>query len=186
MNIHINAPLPPFIDTKRLRLRPHRLSDCGPISETLSDFRVTRMLARVPYPYGEDDARDWLNLILAPDDGWHFAITQPADDVHIGTISIEHRQQAWHLGYYLNRYYWGRGFMSEAASGLIERFFSRHGNVALHSGAYAENRASQRVQEKLGFRVTGLRDLYSVSTSQMIPEVTTELKANEFQPFEFA
>ena len=76
------GPLP-VITTDRLVLRPHRLSDADAIADTLSDFAVTRMLARVPAPYDRQDALDWLVPVTAggmPD--WQFAITA-GDDAHI-------------------------------------------------------------------------------------------------------
>ena len=83
------------------------------------------MLARVPVPYDRQDATDWLSRAtstITPD--WSLAITA-GDDVHLGVISIELRHGLWHLGYWLNRYYWGKGLMSEAFGSAIDRFFRR-------------------------------------------------------------
>lgn len=178
--------LMPEIETGRLRLRPVRMCDAEAIASSLSDFAITRMLTRPPYPFALEDATDWLNCATAEGSPhWSAAITQPADGVLIGVATIELRRGGYHLGYWLNRYYWGRGFMSEAASGLVDRFFRRMGAVNLHSGALAENPASLRVQQKLGFSVTGLRDTYSVSRGQMLQEVTTALTPEYFRPYTF-
>ncbi len=57
----IRRPGPcPVIATARLVLRPHRPSDAEAIAQSLGDFAVTRMLARVPAPYDRQDALDWL------------------------------------------------------------------------------------------------------------------------------
>ena len=50
----------PVITTERLVLRPHKLSMRPAIAESLGDFKVARMLARVPQPYDRQDALDWL------------------------------------------------------------------------------------------------------------------------------
>ncbi|WP_026615461.1 MULTISPECIES: GNAT family N-acetyltransferase [Ensifer] len=167
----------PVIETERLRLRPHRLSDAPAIAESLSDFQVARMLARVPAPYDQQDALDWLNRQTAnvlPD--WTLAITA-GDDVHIGCIGIELRHGRWHVGYWLNRFYWGKGLASEAVYAAVERFFRRMPEVTLHSGVFADNPASLRLQEKLGFKVTGCSQIYALARNAMVAHIETRLAA---------
>lgn len=172
----------PDIETARLRLRPHRPGDADAVAQSLADFQVARMLARVPAPYDRQDATDWLSRVrsgLTPD--WALAITT-GDDVHIGVVGLELRHGLWHLGYWLNRYYWGKGLMSEAASAAIERFFRRMPEVVLHSGAFADNTASLRIQEKLGFSVKSCSDLYSLARNAVAPHIETELTQAGFRP----
>lgn len=168
------------LETNRLVLRPQRLSDAGSIAEALSDFQVNRMLARVPAPYYRQDALEWLIMRTSgtlPD--WDFAITCE-DDTLIGVVSIEKRRGEWHLGYWLNRPYWGRGYMSEAVAAVLERFFEAMPDEVLYSGVFADNPASMRVQEKLGFRVTGCHEAYAVARSSMVTHLDTELTMAEF------
>lgn len=170
----------PTIETSRLVLRPQRLADAGSIAESLSDFQVTRMLARVPAPYYRQDALEWLILRTSgtlPD--WDFAITT-GDDTLIGVVSVERRHGEWHLGYWLNRFYWGKGYMTEAVAAVVERFFRRMPGETLHSGVFADNPASLRVQQKLGFHITGCRETYAVARSSMVAHIDTELKAEDF------
>ncbi|CAN7343992.1 GNAT family N-acetyltransferase [Rhizobium sp. LjRoot30] len=170
----------PVIRTERLILRPHRLGDADAIAESFSDFRVTRMLSRVPVPYHRQDALDWLVPQLSgmlPD--WALAITT-GDDVHIGVVSIELRHGQWHVGYWLNRFYWGRGYMSEATAAAIERFFRRMPETTLYSGVFADNPASLRIQEKLGFRLTGCGDVFCVARNAMVPHIQTVLAPDAF------
>ena len=165
----------PVIETARLTLRPYRLSDADAFAESLADFAVTRMLARVPAPYHRQDALDWLTPRVSgtfPD--WGFAITD--GDAPVGLVSLELRHGQWHLGYWLNRYYWGRGYMSEAAAAAIERFSRRMPETAIHSGVFADNPASLRIQEKLGFRITGCRDIYCSARNAMVPHLETVLE----------
>jgi len=170
----------PTIETERLVLRPQRLTDAGSIADTLADFQVTRMLARVPAPYYKQDALEWLILRTSgtlPD--WDFAITT-GDDTLIGVVSVERRHGQWHLGYWLNRFYWGKGYMTEAVGAVVERFFRRMSNEVLHSGVFADNPASLNVQEKLGFRITGCSEVYAVARATMVAHIDTELTAEGF------
>ncbi|OAP39025.1 acetyltransferase [Sinorhizobium glycinis] len=171
----------PVIETERLRLRPHRLSDAAAIAESLGDFRVARMLARVPAPYDQQDALDWLNRQAAnvlPD--WTLAVTS-GDDVHIGCVGIELRQGEWHVGYWMNRFYWGKGLASEAIHTAVERFFRRMPDAVLHSGVFADNPASLKVQEKLGFRITGCSQIFARARNSMVAHIETRLTAEDLR-----
>lgn len=172
----------PLVQTDRLVLRPHRISDAEAIAQSLGDFRVSRMLARVRAPFDRQDAMEWLSSItsgLLP--GWALAITT-GDDVHIGVVAFEWRAGSWHLGYWLNRFFWGRGYMSEAVHAATGRFLMRMPGVEVHSGVFADNQASLRVQEKVGFRITGLSEVYSAARGAMVPHVETCLLAGDFRP----
>ncbi|GAJ95759.1 GNAT family N-acetyltransferase [Rhizobium rhizogenes] len=176
-DVRILTPGPtPIIQTERLTLRPHRLSDADAITESLSDFAVTRMLARVPTPYDRQDALDWLVQHTAGlDTGWDLAVTEK-DDVHIGMAGIDLRHGRWHLGYWLNRYYWRRGIMGEAVGATLERFARRMPDVAVFSGIFADNPASLKLQQKLGFEIIGCSEVYSFARNTMVPHIETVLK----------
>ena len=166
----------PVIQTGRLTLRPHRLSDADMIAESLSDFAVTRMLARVPAPYDRQDALDWLvehTSGLGVD--WELAITE-RDDAHIGWVRIQLRHGRWHLGYWLNRFYWRQGIMTEAVKAALERFARRMPEVAVYSGVFADNPASLKLQQKLGFEIIGCSEIYSFARTTMVPHIETVLK----------
>ncbi|ASY64638.1 50S ribosomal protein acetyltransferase [Sinorhizobium sojae CCBAU 05684] len=169
----------PVIETKRLTLRPHRLADAPAIAGSLADFKVARMLMRVPAPYHQQDALDWLNRqTVLPD--WALAITS-GDDVHIGCVGIELREGQWHVGYWLNRFYWGRGIMTEAVHAAVERFFRRLPEATLGSGVFADNPASLKVQEKLGFQVTGCNQVFARARNAMVAHIETRLTAEDLR-----
>jgi len=140
------------------------------------------MLARVPQPYHRDDALDWLvrqTSGLVPD--WTLAITT-GDDIHIGMVGMEFRKGEWHLGYWLNRFYWDRGYMTEAAGAVLERFFRRMPQATVYSGAFADNLASLNIQRKLGFRIVNADEVFSVARNSMVPHIETALQASDLTP----
>ena len=177
-----NVPGPcPVITTKRLVLRPHKLSDATAIAESLGDFKVSRMLARVPQPYDRQDGLDWLVAHasgLLPD--WTLAITT-GDDIHIGMVGLEMRGARWRLGYWLNRLYWDRGYMTEAVAGTLERFLRRVPEAQIFSGAFADNLASLNIQKKLGFRIVDANEIFSLSRNRMVPHIETMLLPEDFR-----
>jgi RimJ/RimL family protein N-acetyltransferase len=100
----------------------------------------------------------------------------------IGIIGIEPgRGGDPTLGYWLGHAYWGRGYMSEATSALVNRFFESRGADALASGYFAGNGASWRIQDKLGFRMAGERVLHSRPWGKDLPHIDTILTRDRFE-----
>lgn len=171
----------PVITTERLVLRPHRITDATAIAESLGDFKVSRMLSRVPQPYDRQDALDWLvphASGILPD--WTLAITT-GDDAHIGVVHMEMRRGRWYLGYWLNRLYWDRGYMTEAVAATLERFYRRMPETQVFSGAFADNLASLNVQKKLGFTIVDANQLFSTSRNRTVPHIETMLLPEDFR-----
>ncbi|MCJ8518758.1 RimJ/RimL family protein N-acetyltransferase [Pseudorhizobium tarimense] len=171
----------PVISTARVVLRPHRLTDADAIAQSLSDFAVARMLARIPQPYDRQDGLDWLQMQLSGTlPGWNLAITT-GDDVHIGVVGLELRGPHWHLGYWLNRFYWGKGLMTEAVAAILDRALRRMPDVEIHSGVFADNPASLTIQQKLGFRIIGCGELFNLSRNAMVTHIETRLTSADFR-----
>jgi RimJ/RimL family protein N-acetyltransferase len=193
----------PLIRTGRLTLRRPESRDAEAIATALTNFRVSKMLTRVPQPYHYEDATDWLgSLAEEKPEGWFFAITLGgvrailapgseaangnASDRLVGFVSIERREaegrDGWHIGYWLDESLWGRGIMSEALNAVIARFFAAHMGETLLSAVMVDNPASLRLQGKLGFDVTGVSEAYSMARAAMVRLVTTELTFGGYIP----
>ena len=66
----------PLIRTGRLTLRRPVAGDAEAIANALANYRVAKMLTRVPQPYHLEDAEDWLGWLEDEGrDAWVFAIT---------------------------------------------------------------------------------------------------------------
>lgn len=196
-------PRQPLIRTGRLTLRRPAARDAEAIAGALANHRVARMLSRVPQPYHLEDAEDWLASIEGADsEAWLFAITLGGvrailapeveaangnvSDRLIGLVAIEWRETGertgWHLGYWLAEEHWGKGIMTDAVNAVIARFFSVMMGETLFSSVAADNPASLRIQGKLGFDVTGVEDVYSVSRAESVRLITTELTFGGYMP----
>jgi RimJ/RimL family protein N-acetyltransferase len=66
------------------------------------------------------------------------------------------------VAYRLTRGAWGRGIATEAARALVAHALGPLGLSRVVAVTYPENRASQRVLDKLGFERRGLREYKGV------------------------
>ena len=71
--------------------------------------------------------------------------------------------------------------MSEAARGLIAHMFALTRSEAIYAGAFADNVASLRVQEKIGFVRDGVTMLYSRPHDRALAHVNTALARESFE-----
>ena len=62
------------------------------------------------------------------------------------------------IGYWVNKKYWGHGYVTEAAKEAIRFAFEVLNKTAVWAGYYEGNERSKRVQEKLGFINNGKCD----------------------------
>ena len=174
---------PPAIQTARLVLRAPAADDIDAIVAGIGDFDVARMLAEVPHPYSRADAERFIAAAAAG----HAARTDlnliiEADGVAVGGLGLHGRPPAPdRFGYWLRRDRWGAGLAVEAARAVLAFAFETLGCERIPSGVFADNRASLRVQEKLGFAVTGESEHFCRSRGQTLRLIETELTRARFR-----
>jgi RimJ/RimL family protein N-acetyltransferase len=87
-----------------------------------------------------------------------------AEDTVVGwavTNLHDVRAHVAHIGYYVLPDYWGNGYASEAAQLLVAYAFDELNAHRVEASVQADNPASKRVLEKLGFQQEGTkRDAY--------------------------
>lgn len=157
--------------TKRLTLRPPVALDADDIAVGLSNWKVARNLAMAPYPYFSADALDWIRGPASDPASLVYTIHR---EKLIGVVSLEGGPEP-QLGYWLAEEAHGHGYMTEAVQALIGHARSIRGIRRITSSAFIDNPSSLRVQEKLGFRVTGITQTFSRSRDTMVDATTTEL-----------
>jgi RimJ/RimL family protein N-acetyltransferase len=143
------------IETKRLKLRPVRMSDASRIARFCDDPGVGRMLAQTPLPYLEAAAEGWimtLNARAPLERDFVFAAELESEGL-IGCVGAHKGDQGdVEIGYWFGRPYWGRGLGSEAVGGFVAEANTLG---ALNAGHFVDNPASGRLLEKVGFAYTG-------------------------------
>ena len=144
----------PLLRTERLMLRAPCRGDVPAIVRFAADRRVAENTARIPHPYGVDDAEQFIASINREAGSATFAIV--LDGVAIGVCGIELREAGAELGCWLGAPHWGRGYATEAVRAVIDYGFGELSHDVLQSGARVSNPASRRVLEKCGFQWTGV------------------------------
>ena len=138
------------LESDRLILRPPRPSDITAMTVWLSDYDVAKMTVRVPYPYYEAYAEDF--IAAAPQH--RFVITRKDGGLFLGMIGL-HPEEDCEFGYWLGKPFWGMGYATEAARRLVKFAFEEMGQGHVSAGWYHDNPASGHVLAKLGARHNG-------------------------------
>src|ERR1700722_1446407 len=145
----------PVLATARLVLRAPRRSDVKAIASFANDRRIAANTARIPHPYGIEDAEQFIAAVNKREGEACFVIM--LECAPIGVCSVDLREDGPEVGYWLGVPYWGRGFATEAVRALIDHAFGDLEHETLISGARVTNPASLRVLEKCGFQWAGVR-----------------------------
>jgi RimJ/RimL family protein N-acetyltransferase len=143
------------LETERLMLRRPTLADVKAIAHLANDRRIAENTRRLPHPYSQDHAIEFVRAIADNKRETVFLIEN--NFVPIGMVGVDWRHpDAPELGYWLGVEHWGRGFATEAVRALIDHAFTDLALEALQAGARVTNPASRRVLEKCGFQWTGV------------------------------
>ena len=151
-------------ETERLSARPPVLKDAEAIHRLFQDKDIAWNLARAPWPYALEDAQWWIgNTAKTRAKGTEYAVVlEHAEHGLIGSVGmLQVQDNIWEIGYWIGKPFWGQGFVSEAARGLLDWAERELGVTQFVSGHVDDNPASGRVLEKLGFCRIGEQSMYT-------------------------
>jgi RimJ/RimL family protein N-acetyltransferase len=148
-----------FIPTKRLLLRPGWIDDAPELTNALADEAIARNLCRLPWPYTQGDALNFLSSThgkLAPE----FLIYARTDAAPllvggIGLVFDDTHDDMPELGYWIAKDHWGKGYATEAGHAVINHALYSLKIAGIRAGHFLDNPGSGRVLKKLGFIPTG-------------------------------
>jgi RimJ/RimL family protein N-acetyltransferase len=168
-----------FHRSERLLLRPGWSEDARELTARIADFAVVRNLSRVPWPYTEEHAAEWLARPREPRlPEFLLTLPGPAGTQIIGACGLHEGETGEiEMGYWIARDRWGQGFATEAARSVmrVARLLGHRRVVACHA---SDNPASGRVLRKAGFVPTGrMRTFHSLGRGRDVeaPELAAEL-----------
>ena len=146
---------PCVLETDRLMLRRPTLADVKAIARLANDRRIAENTRRLPYPYLQDHAIEFVRGTANNARAAVFLIEN--NYTPIGVAGVDwHQPDAPELGYWLGVEHWGQGFGTEAARAVIDFVFEEFDVEQLSSGARVTNPSSRNILEKCGFQWSGV------------------------------
>ena len=145
-----------LIETPRLQMREFCLEDTDAVFEFGSNPEVAKYTGD-KVTKTKEDARKIITDIWLPEYKKYgyarYALIHKADDKLIGFCGLKYepRLEGPDIGYRMLPEYWGKGLGTEAAKATLEYAVQTLGLKKIFGEAVAENVASCRILEKLGF-----------------------------------
>ncbi len=152
----------PTLYTPRLTLRPYVPTDASALQRLAGAREIADTTKRIPHPYPDGAAEIWIAMQV---NAWEaqtaasFAIVDRANTQYMGGIglSIASATVSAELGYWLGVPFWGQGFCTEAARGILAFAFNELKLHRVAANYLTRNPASGRVMEKLGMQYEGVQ-----------------------------
>jgi len=162
-----------FARTPRLTLRPGWPEDAAAVTQAVSHESVAMNLSRLPWPYADVDAAEWLAMPRGSTDVTLVILVHgPPTPRLIGAISLDRESgDVPELGYWLTPDAWGRGYATEAGHAVLHMARHALGLKRVRSRHFVDNPASGRVLGKLGFRETGRGATFSRARGREVASV---------------
>ncbi|WFB66245.1 GNAT family N-acetyltransferase [Chryseobacterium sp. WX] len=145
----------PVLQTERLILSQLEEKDIPFIVELLQHRIFSDLTSNIPYPYVENDARSWVKMskeAFENNAGYTFAIRNKEGQI-MGAIGLHDREDdKAELGYWIGIPYWNKGYVTEAAKGIIDFGFDELKLNKIFATHFLHNPASGRIMEKIGMK----------------------------------
>ena len=156
------------LETERLILRNYKITDIEDYWEYVSQEKVGPMCGWPQYT-DKQKAVERLAIEIAKPN--KFAIVWKENNKVIGSVELmdykperyeteAEKENSKEMAFLLHEGYWGKGIMPEACRAVMKYAFEKLKVPSIFIGHAEANKQSGRVQEKLGFRITGRRENY--------------------------
>ncbi len=144
--------------TDRLILREYTVDDAKSIMKIFNQKEVMKWIHGVPYPCTLNQVK---KILKENEKGaYYFAITVRKEDKIIGSIWFRHLEEETNykiaeLGYLIDKDEWGRGYVTEAITKIIQWGFKNLKLNKIYETTCIENKPSQKILKKFKFKLEG-------------------------------
>ena len=155
------------------QIRSFRTQDAPALAKYGNNRAVWRNIwDQHPYPYGIEDADEWIQYAMQQSPETIFAIASPREA--IGCIGMlpqgDVARLSAEVGYWLGEPFWGRGIATGALKALTEYAFAELDLVRLYATVMEWNPPSARVLEKAGYSYEGLMRKSAIKDGQVVDQ----------------
>ncbi len=135
-------------------LRPYTLEDAEALTSIANNRKISINLRDAfPYPYSNEDAKNFITMCLEKEVQTVFAIIykgQLAGSISLHPLEDVYRRTA-EIGYFIGEAFWGKGIATKSVEMLTKFGFESLHLARIFAGIFESNKASMRVLEKNGF-----------------------------------
>lgn len=141
----------------KVKIRAWHKNDKQPLLQLINNKKIwDNVLDRLPYPYTEKDADEWLKLNVGINPVLNFVIE--ADGKFAGSIGMtpgkDVHRHSWEIGYWLGEPFWNKGIITQAIHQAELHIWKSHPSVTrIFAKVFEHNSASMRALEKNGFQL---------------------------------
>lgn len=144
-----------MLNSTRLTLKKPTLADAPDMAKYLNRKDTAHMMSHVPYPYTLDDAHEFITGTTATIQTDLFNAIYNKSNDFMGIIGILPKSTGDEIAYWLGHPFWGKGYMTEAATLIVNEYFKVTDKNELFVTHLLTNNKSESVIQKLGFIYTG-------------------------------
>jgi RimJ/RimL family protein N-acetyltransferase len=164
----------PTITTPRLLLRAFTDNDVEPMYHILNQEGVLRYFPPIDPPPRDRVQRMILGLLRHWEERGYglWAVESRPSGALLGRCGLQHlpETEGVEVDFILGRPFWGQGFATEAGRASIRYGFERLGVESIVGIVHLDNRASQRVLEKLGMELVEQKEYFGMECYRYVVE----------------
>ncbi len=160
----------PELRTDRLLLRDFREDDIPALVRLAGAREVAATTLRIPHPYTEEHAKQFLEMRQDQKFGYSFAITLLATGELCGAVGLhpDPVHPRAELGYWIGVPYWGHGYATEAARAAVDFGFRELKLQRIFAHHFQGNAVSGRVLQKIGMKYEGCQRRHIEKWGQLL------------------
>ncbi len=152
-------------------LREWKKSDSAALAKIANNKKIwDNVRDRLPYPYAEQDAKEWLALVKKQKIVTTFCIE--VDGELAGSIGFTLKEDVYRksaeIGYFIGENFWGRGIATEAIRQLVNYIEKNFDLVRIYAEVFEYNKASMKVLEKNGFYLESIRKKAAIKNNIIV------------------
>jgi len=156
-----------------VKLREWKKTDVQALAVIANNKKIwDNVRDRLPHPYTEKDAKEWLALVDEQKIITTFCVE--ADGELAGSIGITFDHDVYRnnveIGYFVGEKWWGKGVATEAVRLMVEYVEKNFDVTRIYAGVFAYNKASMRVLEKNGFYLECVRKRAAIKNGVIIDD----------------